>query len=139
MQCFVIMHAVTSSAASPVIQSNTSSTTVVEDTPLQFTCRVQYNGSNAMSLVMTWTDSNGYQLENNSTVNDSTQFQSSIVVIATSSISFPLRCTVTFRAPTYSTVPDAAQATNAPTHSQSAVSMAYTVTGLSARFMSLAC
>lgn len=113
-------------ASSLLIDSNTTLTEVPQFTPVQLTCHVQYNGSNAMPLVMTWSNALGVTFST-MTYNSSTHFYSTIVVEATQTDIFPYNCSIGFIAPTYNIIAGVTQATNVPSYRQYTLSTAYTV------------
>jgi hypothetical protein len=100
------------------ISSNTSNT-VPQGTWIMLTCLVYYNGSDSMPPLIEWTDGQGQTILSNTT-STSTRIQSTIVVRATLTTSFPFQCSVSFLAPTFLTVPGISQASNAPNFNMSA-------------------
>ena len=68
---------------------------------VNLTCKVKYNGTNLMPLLMRWTDSAGHDttVRNVTTVNGSSEYQTSLAFTATEQIPHYI-CTVSFSSPT---------------------------------------
>ena len=92
-------------ASWPVVTSNATNLCLLAGQPVSLTCRVTYNGTNLMPMVMRWYSVDYIYYEYNefngsATVNTSSVYESSLIFTATGEQTDNYRCGVQFLSPT---------------------------------------